>query len=71
MSYEKMLNNKPDKKETTSEGEPAEIIHCECINTYQDTTYGKGNRVFNPTCKVNSSAKRIYRCTVCKAEKNK
>jgi hypothetical protein len=26
-----------------------EIRHCTCEHTYQDTTYGKGNRVHNVT----------------------
>lgn len=42
------------------------ILSCKCINEYQDQKYGQGKRVFNKM-----KAERMYRCTVCKAEKKK
>lgn len=37
-----------------------EIMQCTCRNEYQDTVYGKGNRVHNYAMKPKS-----WRCTVC------
>lgn len=41
----------------------AKIFRCVCKNEFQDQTYGKGNRVFNPTGKGDKLDG--YRCTVC------
>lgn len=72
MSYERMLTNKPEKgAKTGGEREPIEIIRCNCTSSFQDAAYGKNNRVFNPTHKVDSMAKKLYRCTVCKTERRK
>ncbi len=43
------------------------ILKCNCINEFQDKTYGKGLRVHNPAGKANTKdfgSKHI--CTVCK-----
>ena len=37
------------------------IKQCHCPSVYQDTIYGKGNRVMN-------GMKNGYRCTCCKRE---
>jgi len=37
------------------------IKKCTCEHKYQDSKYGKKNRVFNPTANG-------YRCSVCKRE---
>jgi len=39
------------------------IKKCDCVHEFQDKTYGKNKRVFNPTLKEG-----IFRCTVCKKE---
>lgn len=41
------------------------IAKCKCRNHYQDTVYGSGMRVMNPTTKFPSKGYRQYRCTVC------
>lgn len=41
------------------------IAKCKCHNQYQDTVYGKGFRVMNPTMKTATKGNRQYRCTVC------
>lgn len=38
------------------------VFACTCAHAFQDSTYGKGKRVFN-------EGKTGYRCTVCKATK--
>lgn len=45
------------------------IMPCSCKSEFQDKTYGKSNRVFNPMVKD----RRVigYRCTVCKKEVKK
>ena len=43
------------------------ILECVCSHEYQDSKYGKNNRVFNP-CKSADSKKTKYRCTVCRRE---
>lgn len=35
------------------------VAPCKCEHPFQDSTYGSGNRVFNPTFK------KTHRCTVC------
>ena len=40
------------------------ILKCSCINEFQDKTYGKGMRVFNP---MGFNGKSGYRCSVCKS----
>jgi len=47
------------------------IYPCSCKNEFQDTKYGKGNRLHNP-CKSLSKEKDMgIRCTVCGLVKNK
>lgn len=36
------------------------IFPCKCQHDFQDSEYGKGNRLFNPTTKG-------WRCTICTA----
>ena len=43
------------------------VKKCNCENTFQDLTYGKGMRVMNLTTKGKESAK-VHRCTVCNKE---
>jgi len=38
------------------------IMKCKCVHTFQDKTYGKGNRVHNVKQR---DSKIQYRCTVC------
>ena len=45
------------------------IMKCSCEHEYQDKTYGKHQRVFNPTTKK-SGDKIIYRCTICSREQS-
>lgn len=43
----------------------SKILKCTCQSEYQDSVYGKGNRVMNPYGKSQDSG---YRCTVCGRE---
>jgi hypothetical protein len=45
------------------------IGKCTCSHEFQDATYGKGNRVFNP-CKPASKDAHYHRCTVCSSVKS-
>lgn len=40
------------------------ILKCSCQHEFQDSLYGKGNRLCNP-CK---KQEHLFRCTVCKKE---
>ena len=42
----------------TSSGKDTKILPCTCQHPYQDSRYGKGQRVFNPR-------KDGFTCTVC------
>jgi hypothetical protein len=44
------------------------ILKCHCQHEFQDSKYGKGMRVHTPTKK--SPEGSIFRCTICKTEKN-
>lgn len=44
----------------------AKILKCKCASAYQDSVYGNGNRLFNPTGKGSGQGDG-YRCTVCGA----
>lgn len=44
------------------------IFSCTCKSEFQDSVYGKGNRVFNPKGKGEDLGG--YRCTVCGKEIN-
>lgn len=46
----------------------AKIFSCTCKHEYQDSVYGKNNRVFNPKGKGEDLSG--YRCTVCGKEIN-
>jgi len=50
------------KQDHTSK--PTLITQCVCEHKYQDSVYGKGNRVHNP-CRTTTPQKTGYRCTVC------
>ena len=43
------------------------IMKCTCESKFQDSRYGKGNRVHNQT--QNRSGRGNWRCTVCEKEK--
>lgn len=43
----------------------SKIMRCSCSHSFQDETYGKGMRVFNPIGKDGTSG---YRCSVCGKE---
>lgn len=47
------------------------VLTCNCIHEYQDSRYGKGRRLHNPTEKLAPGATtvKLYRCTVCKTER--
>ncbi len=45
------------------------IRKCDCKHEYQDTHYGNGMRVCNPTMKGKGGTP-VYRCTVCAKEQN-
>jgi len=40
-------------------GKGSRIVHCSCVNAYQDARYGKGNRV---ACNAKDGSSS---CTVC------
>lgn len=44
------------------------IFSCTCNHEFQDSVYGKRNRVFNPRGKGDTPSG--YRCTVCGKEIN-
>lgn len=44
----------------------AKVLKCKCQSEFQDSLYGKNNRLFNPTGKGSSQGDG-YRCTVCGA----
>lgn len=41
------------------------ILQCTCVHAYQDATYGRGLRVYNPRYEANSAKLKGYRCSVC------
>ena len=43
------------------------IVKCACKNDYQDSKYGKGNRVANKTTSSKGTTP-TFRCTVCLKE---
>lgn len=43
----------------------SKVMKCSCKHEYQDSVYGPGMRLFNPTGKTGDSG---YRCTVCGKE---
>ena len=43
---------------------PSAIFSCSCVQNFQDTRYGKNNRVFNSTMTEDK-----WRCTICLFEK--
>jgi ribosomal protein L37AE/L43A len=43
------------------------IMTCDCKHTFQDKTYGPGQRVYNET--ISKGINKTYRCTVCGKEK--
>lgn len=45
----------------------SKILKCTCENKFQDSRYGKKNRVHNKT--ENRSNRGDWRCTVCGKEK--
>lgn len=50
-----------------------EVIRCNCKHDFQDTKYGPGMRLMNPTSKQ-ADAKggpTVYRCTVCSQERGR
>ena len=44
------------------------IAKCTCKHEYQDSIYGKGNRLWNHAPAKGAKPRR-YRCTVCLSEK--
>ena len=44
----------------------ATVFSCNCVHEFQDSFYGKGNRLFNPRGK--GEKLDGYRCTVCGRE---
>jgi ribosomal protein L44E len=45
---------------------PAKILHCNCINDFQDKTYGNGMRVHTEGGKESTRITvKDYTCTVC------
>ena len=47
------------------------ILACSCKHPWQDRQYGEGRRHHNLTIKQGGGNKKVYRCTVCKTEKEK
>lgn len=45
-----------------------ETFQCNCPHEYQDSLYGKGERIHNPTSGKDST---VRRCTVCGRAKTK
>lgn len=45
------------------------ILPCNCVSNYQDRVYGSGMRVHNQMNDAGST--KMYRCTVCQAERAK
>ena len=46
------------------------ILSCTCTHAFQDQNYGKGKRLHNKV-KQTDKTNRLWRCTICKKEKDK
>ena len=46
------------------------VMPCKCNHSWQDRTYGRGMRVHNHA-PGNRAKRDVWRCTVCKEEKEK
>lgn len=44
------------------------VLPCTCANEFQDTEYGKGQRVHNEA-KSNNALVKAWRCSVCSNKK--
>lgn len=46
---------------------PTKVFLCKCSNSYQDSVYGKGNRLHNgmQLQDLKPDATKKWRCTVC------
>ena len=65
-----MKDKKSKETKVKSESAPSKKLLCTCSNEYQDSLYGKGFRVHNPTCKTSGvTGKPLFRCTGCTTER--